>query len=161
MTGSFLAELEEIDRHLRKNDRKVLQVPGAGGKLGVRFKPPADDSRLTGVVAALKLQGAIDSDTAKQFLVDCCDEIVRKNPKSGEWEPRDPDNGPLRFDAGDERWGLNGKATARDCVAKLYHLDVQPLAHMGHADVLIDWLQGLDGEIEARLAGESDGGEHS
>jgi hypothetical protein len=65
--------------------------------------------------------------------------------------------GPLRFDAGDDRWGKKVK-TARDCVSELYHLKQQPLAHIGHADLLVDWLQGLDAEIAARAAGESGGG---
>jgi hypothetical protein len=38
------------------------------------------------------------------------------------------DGGPLRFDAGDERWGDDVK-TARDCVAKLYNLATKPIAH--------------------------------
>jgi hypothetical protein len=61
------------------------------------------------------------------------------------------------FDAGDERWGTDVK-TARDCVAKLYNLDTQPLAAAGHADVLVDWLQGLDAAIQTRVEGESGGG---
>jgi hypothetical protein len=158
VTGSFLEELDLLAEHLHKSDRKVLTIPGSGGKLGVRYKAPSDENAVTPVVAALKVQGAIDSETAKQFLVDCCDEIVRRNA-DGEWESRDPENGPLRFDVGDERWGkLPAKATARHCVAKLYNLDVQPIAHIGHADVLFDWLQGLEGEIAARVEGESDGG---
>jgi hypothetical protein len=156
VTGSFLDELEGIGAQLRKVAVKDLDVPGSGGKLVVRFRPPADEDALTPVVAAYKLQGALPSDLAKQLLVDCCDEILRRTPK-GELEPRDPEGGPLRFDAGDERWGKDVKS-ARDCVTKLYHLKQQPLAHIGHADLLVDWLQGLDAEIAARAAGESGGG---
>jgi hypothetical protein len=76
---------------------------------------------------------------------------------SDELEPVDPEGGPLRFDAGDERWGTDVK-TARDCVAKLYNLDTQPLAAAGHADVLVDWLQGLDAAIQTRVEGEFGGG---
>jgi hypothetical protein len=156
MTGSFLDELEQIGAQLRKGAVKELDVPGSAGKLVVRFRPPTDEDALTPVVAAYKVQGALPSDLAKQLIVDCCDEILRRTP-AGTLEPRDPAGGPLRFDAGDERWGKKVK-TARDCVAELYHLKQQPLAHIGHADLLVDWLQGLDAEIAARAAGESGGG---
>jgi hypothetical protein len=156
MTGSFLDELEQIGAQLRSRAVKELDVPGSAGKLVVRFRPPTDEDALTPVVAAYKVQGALPSDLAKQLIVDCCDEILRRTP-AGTLEPRDPAGGPLRFDAGDDRWGKKVK-TARDCVSELYHLKQQPLAHIGHADLLVDWLQGLDAEIAARAAGESDGG---
>jgi hypothetical protein len=142
---SFLDELQAVREQVLKHSAKEIEVPPAGRHV-VRFRPPPDRDKLTPVLA----------DQQAQLLVDCCDEILRRN-SDGELEPADPEGGPLRFDAGDERWGTDVK-TARDCVAKLYNLDKQPLAAAGHADVLVDWLQGLDAAIQARVEGESAGG---
>lgn len=159
MTASFLDELEAITAEVRDTAEKVLPVPFSGGKLGVRFRVPSDPEVITPVIAAYRMHAALTSEQAKQFLIDCCDEIVKRNG-DGEWVPRDPDGGPLRFDAGDERWGPDVK-TARDCVAKLYNLATKPIAHQGHAEILLDWLQGIDAEVAARVEGESPGGDSS
>jgi hypothetical protein len=152
---SFLDELQAVREQVLKHSAKEIEVPPAGRHV-VRFRPPPDRDKLTPVLAAYRIVGALDADQQAQLLVDCCDEILRRN-SDGELEPADPEGGPLRFDAGDERWGTDVK-TARDCVAKLYNLDKQPLAAAGHADVLVDWLQGLDAAIQARVEGESAGG---
>lgn len=152
---SFLEELQAVRDQVLAHSVKELDVPPAG-RHTIRFRAPADGEKLTPVIAAYRAVGALTRDQEAQLVIDCCDEILRRNG-DGELEPADPEGGPLRFDAGDERWGADVK-TARDCVAKLYNLDVQPLATAGHAEVLVDWLQGLDAVIEAQLAGESDGG---
>lgn len=147
--GTFLEELRAVAEHVREHSTKVLDVPGAGGRLAVRFRPPPDREALTGLIAAYKMNGALSSDQERQLIIDCCDEILHRNG-TGELSPVEPDGGPLRFDAGDERWGDDIK-TARECVAKLYNLDKQPLAAAGHADVLVDWLQGIDADVAARV----------
>jgi hypothetical protein len=146
--STFLDELRVVSSHIRQHSRRELDVPGSGGKIVVRFRPPADRDTLTPAVAAYKDQGALSSDQERQLLVDCCDEILRRTD-TGDLEAFD-DEGPLRFDASDDRWG-DDVTTARECVAKLYNLDQQPLAAAGHAEVLIDWLQGIDAEVAARV----------
>lgn len=152
---TFLDELRAVREQVLKQSTKELPVP-PDGRIVVRFRPPSDRDKLTPVVAAYKINGALTSDEERQLIVDCCDEILRRG-EDGELVPVEPEGGPLRFDAGDDRWGSDVK-TARDCVAKLYNLDKQPLAATGHADALVDWLQGVDAAIAARVEGESDGG---
>jgi hypothetical protein len=149
VTGaSFLDELRTVRKHVLEHEHRELTVPGSGGRIVVRFRPPADRDQLTGVIASYKENGALDSDQERQLFVDCCDEILRRGD-DGELGPFDED-GPLRFDGSDSRWGEDVES-ARECVAKLYNLDKQPLALAGPTGVLIDWLQGIDAEIAARI----------
>lgn len=152
---SFLDELKAVRSQVVAQAEKTLEVPGSGGRQAVRFRPPTDldaRDRLTGVVAAYRVGGALSAAQEKQLLVDCCDAVLIRGDDG---ELQDPDGGPrLVFDASDERWG-DDVNNAHDCVSKLYNLDVQPLAAAGQADVLIDWLQGLDAEIQARAEGNS------
>ncbi len=155
---SFLEELQQIAENVRQDATKTLPVQGAGGKYVVRFRPPPDRDVLTKAVAAYSTVGALSGEDEKQLIVDCCDEILRRNPETGEAEQ--VEGGPLRFDPSDDRWG-SGVKTARECVAKLYNLDVHPLALTGSVEALIDWLQGIDAEIRARVEGKSGSGETS
>lgn len=153
---SFLDELRAVADDVRANAEKTLDVLGAGGKLAVRFKPPEGNEareRLGYIVARYRVGGSLSKEQELQLLVDCHDEILHRNG-SGQRESYDP---PLRFDAGDERWGGDCK-TARECVEKLYNLDVQPLAISPVADTLVDWLQGIDTEMAARAEGKSESG---
>lgn len=152
MSGSFLDELRETRQHVLKHSRKELAIPGTADRIVVRFRPPADEAMLRDIVTAYRTNEPLSVEQVEQLIVDCCDEILRKNPDTGKHEG-DPD-GPLRFDGGDERWGDN-VSTARDCVHALYNLDITPLAADGHALALIPWLQGLDAEVAARVEGKS------
>lgn len=155
---TFLDELNAVREQVLEQAEKTLPVPGSAGKMAVKFRAPSDADardRLTGVVAAYRVGGALSSTQEKQLIVDCCDEILVRN---GDGELHRPDgDGPLRFDASDERWGET-VTTAHECVVRLYNLDTQPLAAAGVADNLIDWLQGLDVDVRRRVEGESDGG---
>lgn len=157
---SFIADLAAIREKISGDARQELPVPGTGEKIVVRFRPPpaADPEareRLTAVVAAYRMQGALSAEQELQLLIDCCDEVLHRN---GDGQLHQPDDaGPLRFDASDDRWG-DDVETARDCVRKLYSLDVQPLAASGTADNLVDWLQGLHREVLARVEGKSESG---
>lgn len=160
---SFLDELKADHAEALTNSTKVIGVPVSGQPPsnwhhGVRFRPPSDPSRLNDVMAAARSLGAPTSEQALQLIVDCCDEVVRNagNAEKPTWESIEGDK-PLRFDASDERWGDDVK-NARDCVRKLYKLDVQPAVHFNVADVLIDWLQGIDLQAMARVEGKSDNG---
>lgn len=153
--SSFLDELRVMDARMRAHATKELHVPGAGGRLAVRYRPPSSRDALLPVLAAMHLDGTLTSEQELQFLVDCCDEVLSCDPETGDTAPFDDDAGPLRFDVSDERWGPEVK-TARDCVRKLFRLDVQPLAASRHVDSLINWLNGLDAEIAARTEGNSE-----
>lgn len=149
---SLLDELRAMDNDLRATATKELDVAGSGGRFTVRYRPPEDRDALTPVLAALNAGGALDAATELQLIVDCCDEILVRGET--------PDGGPLRFDAGDERWKdvpPAGKPvkTARDCVAKLFRLDLHPLAAARHVGSLVDWLQGVDADIAQRVEGNS------
>lgn len=147
---------DDVERH----GTKELPVP-PDGRFVVRFKAPADRDKLTPVVAAYRIGSALSAAQETQLLIDCCDEILRKHPKTGKLERvGGKDAQPLRFDAGDERWGSD-IATARECVRKLYNLDVTPLAAAGVADLLIDWMQGLDIDIQELVEGKSGNGASS
>jgi hypothetical protein len=133
-------------------DAAVKDVPvPPSGRFVVRCKPPGDRDKLTDVVARYRVGGALTKAQELQLLVDCCDEILERDADTGELVRVEGDDGPLRFDAGDARWAGTCQ-TARDCVEKLFHLaDGAPLALAGIADALIDWLQGVDAELAARV----------
>jgi hypothetical protein len=150
---SFVDELRAVRDQVLATSSKTIGIPGSQGKLAVRFRPPPPEdedarARLTQVVAAYMVNGALSREQELQLIVDCCDEILHRNA-AGELEGYDP---PLRFDGSDERWTAD---TARDAVGELYNLDLQPLAAAGHADALVDWLQGVDAEAAARVEGKS------
>lgn len=150
---SFLEDLEIVHERVRRASVKDLPVPGSARALWVRFRPPPDRDRLTPVITEYKMNGALSAEQELQLIVDCGQEVLRRGP-DGKLESYDP---PLHFDGGDERWGDDVK-TARQCVAKLYNLDLQTLAAAGVADSLVDWLQGVDAEAAARVEGESAAG---
>lgn len=145
---SFLDELRADAEITRRAARKTIPVPPRDVIL-VRFRPPEDRDKLTPYIAKYRLVGALSGDEEKQLIVDCCDEIGRRNPDTGEFGPWD-DQGPLRFDAGDERWG-DDVDSARECVAKLYHLKDQPTVAAAISEMLIDWLTGNDAQALARV----------
>jgi hypothetical protein len=157
---TFVDELKAVRENVLARATKVLTVPGSRGTLAVRFKPPEDRDKLTQVVAAYMGVGALSREQELQLIVDCCDEVVRPTvgvePK--DWPAADADGGPLRFDGSDPRWDSD---TARGAVEELYNLDLQPLADAGHADALVDWLQGLDAEADSRVEGKSENGADS
>ncbi|MEJ7824912.1 MAG: hypothetical protein WKF48_05760 [Solirubrobacteraceae bacterium] len=152
--SSFLEELRAADEDLRHRTKPlVLDVPGRGGKYAIRYRPPEDRDVLTPVLARISNGGALDESEELQLIVDCCDEVlVRENPPRG--EAVQPEGGPLRFDAGDERWG--DTKTARGCVSWLFAANQFPLSPARHVGSLIDWLQGLQAESAARLEGKSE-----
>jgi hypothetical protein len=153
LTPSFADELRAVRENVLARAVKTVPVPGSHGTLAVRFRPPEDRDKLTPVVASYMVRGALSREQELQLLVDCCDEILMRD-ENGELVSADPDGGPLRFDGSDARWGLGENATARDTVAKLYNLDVQPLAITGTADAVVDWLQGVDAEAAASVEGK-------
>lgn len=130
---------------------KTIIVPPSG-RLAVRLQPPTDRSRLTAIVAEYLAIGALSEDAQCQLLVDCCDTVLERDPATG--AVTEPGGGPQRFDASDERWGEDVE-TARDCVRKLYQLDEQPIALAGQIVEVVDWLQGIDAAIAARVEGKS------
>lgn len=152
---SFIEELEAERQIVLDNSTKEIPVPPTGKRV-VRFKVPADTDKLTGYIAAYRAAGALTPEQQQQLVIDCHDEILRRLP-NGELAQID-DGQPLRFDGSDERWGGDDKTTARDCVRKLYNLDNQPLVLAGITDALIDWLQGIDAAVMARVEGKSVGG---
>lgn len=157
MSG-FLDELRAEEAEARKRDRKTLFIPGS--KFGVRFRPPESREKISPFLAAWRAND-LDTATVQQFLIDCHEQVVRRNG-SDDGEPVDPDS-PLRFDASHPLWEMPESANAHQCVAKLYKLDVHPAAMDGHVQVLVPWLQGLEAEMEMRVreAGKDSAGAES
>jgi hypothetical protein len=124
----------------------------------VRYRVTDDELRdkLSDVIAAYRIGSALTGEQEKQLLVDCHEQIMRRPRPGADPEPYEGD-GPLRFDGGDERWPPE-ITTARAAVARLFKLDQFPLAAAGHVENVVDWLQGLEAEIAARIEGESGGG---
>jgi hypothetical protein len=154
--SSFLDELRQEEQEARAKAQKTLFIPGSS--FGVQFRPPARE-KLDAFLAAWRAN-ALDRDDEVQFLIDCADQVVRRNG-SDQGEPVD-DGEPLRFDGSDPRWGLPEHGTARQAVAKLYKLDVHPLAATGHVQALVPWLQGLEAELARNVeeAGKEDRAAH-
>lgn len=145
--SSFLDELRAEEAAARAKSTKTLFIPGSA--FGVQFRPPRRE-KLDAFLAAWRAN-AIDRDDELQLIIDCTErgQVVRRNG-TDDGEPVD-DEQPLRFDGSDPRWGLAENGTARQAVAKLYKLDVYPLAATGHVQALVPWLQGLEAELERNV----------
>lgn len=159
---SFLEELRAAHDRVMSSATKVLPVPERGlppsrWPRAVRFRAPSNRDKIAPIIATYREGAAPSTEQVLQLIIDCHDEVLRRDANGG-WAPADPDGGPLRFDASDERWGLGDSGTARQAVAALYHLDAQPLALDGTVETLVDWLQGMDIEALLRVEGESAGG---
>lgn len=151
---TFMDDLRAVREGVLAQATKTLPVNGAGGRLAVRFRPPEDRERLTGVIGSYIARGELTPEQGEQLIIDCQGEVLRRNG-SGELESYDP---PLRFDGSDPRWELGENGNARQAVAKLFNLDVIPFAIAGVVDGLVDWLQGLDVRAAGVVEGESEGG---
>jgi hypothetical protein len=152
--AAFLDELRTERNIVIANATLDVPVPPSA-RIVVRCRPPHDRSKLDEIVTAYRAGVAPTGDQELQLLVDVCEEILARDPDTGEIAPFD-DDGPLRFDASDERWG-DDVQTARECVSKLFQLDVKPLALTGPATVIIDWLQGIVHTGLQRVEGKSPG----
>jgi hypothetical protein len=155
VTGSFLDELRAIRKVAMAHEHRDIGVHGSQDLL-VRCYPPTDPDVLMEYVGTFKVNGTLTIDQQRQLLIDCRAEVMRSI--DGKIVPAHDEGGPLRFDAGDERWGDDVK-TARDCVSKLFNLDVHPLALAGQCDQIIDWMQGIDTAIASRVEGKSESAE--
>jgi hypothetical protein len=151
LSGSFLDELRAIRKVAMEHEHRDIGVVGSQD-LVVRCFPPTDADTLMEYVGTFKVNGTLTFDQQRQLVIDCRGEVMRT--VDGKVIPAYDEGGPLRFDAGDERWGEDVK-TARDCVSKLFSLDVHPLALAGQCDQIIDWLQGIDTAIAARVEKKS------
>lgn len=164
--SSLIDDLRAMAQAIHDNSTTELTVLGAGGRLAVRYRPPARE-KLDDVLSAYMFGRAMSADEEVQLLVDCCDTVLRADPATGETKPYD-DQGALRFDDSDPRWAqmaevfseiterkLPAPKSARDCVRLLFRLDAQPMAAAGHAQTLVPWLQGIRAEIAARVEGKS------
>lgn len=156
---SFLDELRAEREVVLANSTFDVPVPPSATRV-VRCRAPEDSARLDEIVAVYRVGGALSQEQTLQLMVDVCQEILARDPKTGEVGPFDDDGGPLRFDASDPRWGEEVK-TARDCVRVLYNLDVHPLALSGTVERIVDWLQGVADEGLERVEGKSEGAEVS
>jgi hypothetical protein len=117
----------------------------------VRFRPPRPRQAHRRHRLLQGAGGALTGDQERQLFVDCCDEILRRDPDTAR-SARSTTTGRCASTPATSRWG-DDVETARECVAKLYNLDKQPLALAGPPTVIIDWLQGIDAEIAARVEG--------
>ena len=149
---NLLDELREDAEQARRQAEKVLAIPGS--RFAVRFTPPRRD-RLDPFLAAYRTGQLTETDEV-QFIVDCHDEILRRDGQGG-GEPADPDGGPWRFDASDLRWDLGEHGNAHQCVKRLYRHEDQPLVVSNHVEALVLWLGGLDAENARRAEGKSNG----
>jgi hypothetical protein len=155
--ASFIEEIRSIRQRALESSSKVLDVPGYGGRIAIRYIPTGRET-LGDVLAASQRGEALSKDDELQLLVDCCDEILkREGDPDDEPVPYDDSGTPLAFNAGDERWlelvGTQPR-TARECVELLFMLDQQPLATARHAGSLVDWMNGLERELAARVEGK-------
>jgi hypothetical protein len=161
---SFIEEIRSIRQRALDSNTKTLDIPGYGGRLAVRYVPTGRDT-LGEVLSAAQRGEALSKDEELQLLVDCCDEIVkREDDPDAEPVAYDDTGTPLVFNAGDERWiELVGHQprTARACVEALFMLDQQPLAAARHAGSLVDWMNGMEREIAARVEGKLSNGHGS
>ena len=153
MSGSFLEELRAISKVAKAHEHKDIVVPGVAGRwwCGASRRTTRTPSR--GTWARTRSTGTLSFDQQRQLLIDCRAEVMRRG-EDGQVVQADPEGGPLRFDAGDERWGGDVK-TARDCVSKLFSLDMLPLALAGELRPAHRLVAGHRPAIAARVEGKS------
>lgn len=157
MGDSFLDDLRAISAQVEQDSTITIAVPPSF-RVAVRFRSPEGGrDTLSPYIAKYRLGEALDAEDEMQLIVECCDEILRCDPETGATSPYS-EGRPLRFDAGDERWGPDDARpkSARGCVAKLYSLDEVPGAAAGTADRLMSWLMGLREQASQRVEGKSE-----
>jgi hypothetical protein len=160
--GDFLAEIRALRERIRREHASLdLAVPGTAGRVVVRYEPPPRE-RLNGIASAIAFGQDPGESVELDLIINACQQILVRPAPNAEPQPIDPDGGPVRFDAGDERlaraFGFGDDvATARDAVRRVFMTDEQPFATAGHFFRLIEWLQGVDAEADARVEGESGG----
>lgn len=148
---TLLDELREDAEQARKTAEKVLAIPGS--RFAVRFVPPPRE-KLDTFLANYR-NGALSENDELQMIVDCHDEILRRDGDGG-GAPADPENGPWKFDGSDERWGADVD-NAHQAVMKLYRHATQPFVVSNHVEALVLWLGGLDAEAGRRAVGKLNG----
>lgn len=148
------ARREELATH----KTLVLNVPGYGGHLAIRYKSiPGPDVNAFLAEASKSGNERKLVEVNADLLIRTCDAILVRQTPDGELEPLDENaDAPTTFSTGTLPELLNVTASsAREEVFAVFSPDgAQPLAVGRHADALASWLQGSADEIDETLLGE-------
>lgn len=151
---SLRDRLRQRREEMRADNTLDLLIPGYDGELAVRYRPISEDQLQRFADRLTKKTGGEALLAARQLIIAAAETVLVR--EDGELRPLTDDNGaPIIFDA---RLGEIMEIEADravDIVAEVFSPDgVQPLAVNAHGGALINWMQGNDAEVDARLLGE-------
>lgn len=131
-----------------------IEVPGYDDLLLIRYVPPSADAyaRLS-MLVTVGVEAAGDAPYIKALLGATRDVLVRDSVDAPT-RPIDPEQGPRGFDA---RLSELLDAPGADAEAVLRAIFGSGASIGQHAVTLFWWANGVTGEVEAQLAGESSG----
>lgn len=156
--GGLLDNLRRRRESLAADATTLLDVPGYGGLLTVRYrtldakaikqigKRAESAGRLSGDEATAELNGGVDQIAAS------CVEVLVRDADTGNLSPIDPSGEPRRFDRRlAELLGFEAE-NGRQVVYGVFGPDMHI---MGTVKELTEWQTGASREVDDALAGES------
>lgn len=156
--GGLLENLRRRRESLAADATTLLDVPGYGGLLTVRYrtldakaikqigKRAESAGRLSGDEATAELNGGVDQIAAS------CVEVLVRDQETGALSPIDPSGEPRRFDRRlAELLGFEAE-NGRQVVYGVFGPDMHI---MGTVKELTEWQTGASREVDEALAGES------
>jgi hypothetical protein len=155
--SSVIEQLRARRAQIKDNAVLELDVPGQPG-LVIRYRPPHERERIGNALAVVAAganpsEGHIDVD----LVVRCTSEILQRDGK--ELVALAEEGGPVRFDQDDARLArlldFPEGLPARQQAHELFMSAEQPWAIDRHYLRLVDFLQGIDHDLRARVEGES------
>lgn len=156
--GGLLERLQQRREQLSADATTLLDVPGYGGLLTVRYrtldakaikqigKRAESAGRLSGDEATAELNGGVDQ------LAASCVEVLVRDPETGALSSPDPTGDTRRFDRRlAELLGFAAE-NGRQVVYGIFGPDMHI---MGTVKELTEWQTGASREVDEALAGES------
>lgn len=151
---SVIDEIKRKREELSKKKTIVLEVPGYGGYLAVRYKVIDRDQLLKLFKRLEQAKGKEEIEGNADLLIRCCSEILVRQGEEKEWEPIDPGGESTTFNSESLRDLLGFEAgTAREAVFGLFSPDgAQPTACFTHVEAIGQFLNGQN--VDEELLGE-------
>lgn len=142
---SPMGRLRELRKKSRKQSHLTLEVPGYEGEFGIRYKSvPREELK--------KIYGNGKKDDI-DLLIYLCEAAVVKTDDDFEVLEDDKEI-PLQFDSRLAEYLEIDSNGARECVEKVFSLDLYPLSTARHVKRLVSWMEGVDVKADEAFLGE-------
>lgn len=142
---SPMGRLRELRRKSREQSHLTLEVPGFEGEFGIRYKSvPRDELK--------KIYGNGKKDDI-DLLIYLAESAVVKNGEEFE-DLKDEKGIPLQFDSRLAEYLELDSTGARECVERVFSLDLYPLSTSRHVKRLVSWMEGVDVKADEDFLGE-------